>query len=56
MADMQEHLDKLVRLTEDQADQIKRLKDSALDPSDLVELREGAHLAEVQQDLDQTVA
>ena len=53
MADMQEQLDALKRLIEVQADQIKTLKDSALDPGELADLKEAARLAEVQQDLDE---
>jgi len=43
----------LRKLLDNQAEQIKMLKGSALDPSDVAELKEAARLAEVQQDLDE---
>ena len=49
MDDMQAQLEELKRLLDNQKVEIKRLKDSALDPSGVAELREAARRAEVQQ-------
>jgi len=53
MGDMQAQMGELRKLLDNQAEQIKMLKGSALDPSDVAELKEAARLAEVQQDLDE---